>query len=72
MLGVWQTGAAGRREALAPAMRAAYARELPDVRDQDVAGSPFAIAGLRRRARAGWRRARWRGCANACGRAGCA
>ncbi|MFL5308230.1 MAG: alpha-amylase family glycosyl hydrolase [Polyangia bacterium] len=45
MLGVWETGAAGRREALAPPMRAAYARELPDVRDQDVAGSPFAITG---------------------------
>ncbi|HVT06324.1 MAG TPA: alpha-amylase family glycosyl hydrolase [Polyangia bacterium] len=45
MLGVWATGEAGRREALAPAMRAAYARDLPDVRDQDVAGSPFAIAG---------------------------
>ncbi|HSS39983.1 MAG TPA: alpha-amylase family glycosyl hydrolase, partial [Polyangia bacterium] len=45
MLGVWQTGAAGRRAALAPPMRADYARELPDVGDQDVAGSPFAIAG---------------------------
>ncbi|HVY41271.1 MAG TPA: alpha-amylase family glycosyl hydrolase [Polyangia bacterium] len=45
MLGVWQTGEAGRREALAPAMRAEYARDVPDVREQDVAGSPFAIAG---------------------------
>jgi hypothetical protein len=43
MLGVWQTGEAGRREALAPAMRAGYARDLPDVRDADVVGSPFAI-----------------------------
>ncbi len=71
MLGVWQTGAAGRREALAPAMRADYARELPDVRDQDVAGSPFAIAGTT--SRASWvATPRWRGCASACGRAGCA
>jgi glycosidase len=44
-LGVWQTGPAGRREALAPAMRAAYARDLPDVADADVVGSPFAIRG---------------------------
>jgi glycosidase len=42
-LGVWQTGAAGLREALAPAMRAGYARDLPDVRDADVVGSPFAV-----------------------------
>jgi hypothetical protein len=44
MLGVWQTGPAGRREALAPAMRAGFARDLPDVRDQDIIGSPFAVA----------------------------
>jgi hypothetical protein len=44
-LGVWQTGSPGRREALAPGMRAGYARDLPDVRDADVVGSPFAISG---------------------------
>ena len=44
-MGVWQTGAAGLREALAPGMRAAYARDLPDVREADVVGSPFALRG---------------------------
>lgn len=45
MLGVWQTGDAGRRAALAPELRAGFARDLPDVRDEDVVGSPFAVAG---------------------------
>jgi glycosidase len=45
MLGVWQTGAAGRRQALAAPLRAGYARELPDVRDEDIVGSPFAVTG---------------------------
>ena len=44
-MGVWQTGAAGLREALAPALRAAYARDLPDASDADVIGSPFAVRG---------------------------
>ncbi len=44
-MGVWQTGAAGLREALAPGLRAAYARDLPDAGDADVVGSPFAVRG---------------------------
>jgi hypothetical protein len=42
-LGVWQTGPAGLREALAPGMRAGYARDLPDASHADVIGSPFAV-----------------------------
>ncbi|HXJ18809.1 MAG TPA: alpha-amylase family glycosyl hydrolase [Polyangia bacterium] len=44
-LGVWQTGPAGLREALAPGLRPGYARDLPDVRDADIIGSPFAVRG---------------------------
>ncbi|HKP95333.1 MAG TPA: alpha-amylase family glycosyl hydrolase [Fibrobacteria bacterium] len=47
-LGVWQTGEAARAVSLAnPALRAEYARELPDFRDEDVSGSPFAIKAYR-------------------------
>ena len=44
MMGVWETGEAGRQLARAlPGQRAAYARELPDVGDDDIQGSPFAV-----------------------------
>lgn len=45
MLGVWQTGPAGQRSARAPASRADLQRSLPDLRDADIVGSPFAIVG---------------------------
>jgi hypothetical protein len=46
LLGVWRTGPAGRRIARAvPELREAYARALPDVTDEDVCGSCFAVAG---------------------------
>jgi Alpha amylase, catalytic domain len=43
MLGVWQTGAAGLRSSRDPARRADLAADLPDVRETDIVGSPFAI-----------------------------
>ncbi|HEY7376410.1 MAG TPA: alpha-amylase family glycosyl hydrolase [Polyangia bacterium] len=47
-LGVWQTGAAGREISRADAkLRAELQRELPDLRDQDITGSPFAITAYR-------------------------
>jgi hypothetical protein len=45
MLGLWQTGAAGLRSSRDPAMRADLAADLPDVREADICGSPFAIVG---------------------------
>jgi hypothetical protein len=43
-LGVWQTGPAAREISLTrPSLRDSYAHELPDWRDEDVVGSPFAI-----------------------------
>src|SRR5262245_55875833 len=44
MLGVWQTGEAGRRVSLTnQSLREAYAHELPGYRDEDIVGSPFAV-----------------------------
>ena len=46
LLGVWRTGAAGRRIAGAiPELREAYRRALPEVSEEDVCGSCFAVAG---------------------------
>jgi len=44
LLGVWQTGPAGREVSRSDlALRAGYAAELPDWREEDVCGSPFAV-----------------------------
>ena len=44
LMGAWQTGEAGRKISLThPDWRADYQRMLPDFRDEDVVGSPFAI-----------------------------
>jgi hypothetical protein len=44
LLGVWTTGRAARAVSRSRAhWRAEFARELPDVRDSDITGSPFAI-----------------------------
>ena len=44
LLGVWQTGEAARRVSMThPDWLADYHRVLPDFRDADVTGSPFAI-----------------------------
>src|SRR5580698_1539093 len=40
-----ETAAAGARAARAPASRADLERSLPDLRDADIIGSPFAIVG---------------------------
>jgi Alpha amylase, catalytic domain len=45
MLGVWQTGLAGQQGARGPASLADLRRSLPDLRDADIVGSPFAIVG---------------------------
>src|SRR5262245_2906909 len=42
MLGVWQTGTAGRQVSLS--QREAFRDALPDLTAADVSGSPFAIA----------------------------
>jgi hypothetical protein len=43
-LGVWQTGPAGREiSRTRPSLRDDYTKDLPDWRDEDVVGSPFAV-----------------------------
>jgi len=44
MLGVWQTGAAGRNVSRTQQdWRKGYPQDLPDVTDEDICGSPFAV-----------------------------
>ena len=44
LLGVWQTGKAGRTVSLTqPQWRQEYRATLPDFQDADVCGSPFAV-----------------------------
>ena len=44
LLGIWQTGEAGRRVSLSqPEWRREYHEVLPDFTDADVCGSPFAV-----------------------------
>jgi hypothetical protein len=46
LLGVWQTGAAGRKVSLLnPDWQPGYAADLPGFTDADVCGSPFAVQG---------------------------
>jgi glycosidase len=46
LLGVWQTGKASRQVSRQiPELRAAYRAALPDVQDEDICGSCFAITG---------------------------
>ena len=48
LLGVWQTGEAGRRvSATTPEWLAEYAQVLPDFRESDVSGSCFAVRDYR-------------------------
>ena len=43
-LGVWQTGDAGRQISRSnPKLRAEFAKELADLREEDIVGSPFAV-----------------------------
>jgi glycosidase len=46
LLGVWQTGQAGRQVSLTqPGWRQGYQQLLPDFTDDDVCGSPYAVQG---------------------------
>lgn len=46
MLGVWQTGEAGRQVSRThPELRRSYSQELPDMTEEDICGSPFAVQG---------------------------
>ena len=45
-LGVWQTGKVGRELSRSnPQWRAEYLRVLPDLTEEDICGSPFAVTG---------------------------
>ena len=57
LLSVWQTGPAGRGLARTnPEWRREFAETLPDLREEDIAGSGFAITGYAVARRAGRRR----------------
>jgi hypothetical protein len=44
LLGVWQTGDAARKISRSnPDLRAGFTRDLPDLRESDIVGSPFAV-----------------------------
>jgi glycosidase len=44
LMGVWQTGPAGRQVSRSrPDWRQGFVQELPDFREEDVTGSPFAV-----------------------------
>ena len=62
-LGVWQTGRVGREISRTdPKLVAECRRDLPDLREQDITGSPFAIVAYgSTRTSAATRR--WRACA---------
>jgi glycosidase len=48
MLGVWQTGPAGRAVSRSQAdWRQEFLAELPDLREEDITGSPFAVQAYR-------------------------
>jgi glycosidase len=48
LLGVWQTGEIGPQISRSiPELRESYWRALPDLREEDICGSPFAITGYR-------------------------
>jgi hypothetical protein len=63
-LSVWQTGLAGQRVSRAnPDWRKEFQETLPDLREEDIAGSGFAITAYAVPAGLGGMR-RWRACAN--------
>ncbi|MGH7969771.1 MAG: alpha-amylase family glycosyl hydrolase, partial [Limisphaerales bacterium] len=48
LMGVWRSGPRARAQALqSPEQRASYSEALPDWREEDVVGSPYAIAEYR-------------------------
>jgi hypothetical protein len=70
LLSVWQTGRprSGSRAPIRVATE--FEETLPDLREEDIAGSGFAITGYTvHRTWAAMRR--WRACGSACGAAGC-
>ena len=70
-LSVWQTGAAAQSVSRSnPGWRKEFQETLPDLREEDIAGSGFAITGLHRASGSRRRRRRWRGCVNGSSNAG--
>ena len=70
LLSVWQTGASRAAVSRAePEWRHEFEATLPDLREEDIAGSGFAITGYTVASRASAATRRWPGCATACGSA---
>ena len=65
LLGVWQTGAAGREVSRRqPDIRRSCEEALPDLSDDDICGSCFAVTGYRVHERPRRRRRPWPGSAD--------
>ena len=72
LLSVWQTGPAGRRVSRSnPEWRQEFQETLPDLREEDIAGSGFAITGYTVHAQLGGDDGAWPGCASGCASAAC-
>ena len=71
-LGVWQTGAAGRAVSRSnPEWREEFARVLPDLTEDDICGSCFAVTGYEVAAALGGDEALWRASVRACTSGAC-
>ena len=70
-LSVWQTGPAGQQVSRSnPEWRREFQETLPDLRDEDIAGSGFAITGYTVHSISA-AMPRWPGCASGCASAAC-
>jgi hypothetical protein len=66
-LSVWQTGAAGRQLSRSNSQwRAEIEAQLPDLQEEDICGSGFAITAYRLNAQCWESRKRWCACVIAC------
>ena len=71
-LSVWQTGPAAQRVSRTnPEWRREFQETLPDLREEDIAGSGFAITGYTCSRAARRRRGAWPACASGSARAAC-
>ena len=71
-LSVWQTGLAGQRISRSnPEWRKEFQETLPDLREEDIAGSGFAITGYTVHAQLWAAMRRWPGCASGSASAAC-
>ena len=72
-LSVWQTGLAGQKISRSnPEWRKEFEETLPDLREEDIPGSGFAITGYTVHIATSAATPRWPACASGSGSAACA